>query len=1085
MIRTERLSPRPAAVRVLVITTVLWSFFPAAASALPVRVDESVPVINISRHLDYMAAPAGPGIADVAGKKQPWRANDRDYIGFGYVAVPYWFRATILNPTGSAIRQMLEMDMPSLDLVELYLPDENGGFHVTRAGDSLPFGERRINDPNVVFKLNLDPGVTTLYLRVVTAGSLRFRARVYSIGGFFDARSRFLTLAWFIYGMMFLTSMFFLFLFLYIRDRVYLLFSMFIFSLFLFQISLRGFAFQYLWPESPWWANAAIPFFLNISVGLSAIFLRATLETSKNNPCIDRMLIVFGMAVFPAAAVLSVFLPFASIVPPSYYLAMVYGTLLIATILYLFFRKNRFARYFLAGGAVVIIVNIISSLTALGKIPSNFFTEWSMEPAYLCLIFLASLGLVDRMRALEENLRRSEVEIGRRNEDLARSNEELIASNEEFERQNTELVEAQNSLGESEERFRRLIDNSPVAMAIFGSDNHINYFNQKCVELFGYDASDIATTEDGWRLAFPDEAYREKLRTEWRGRADEAHARSAEIAPLEAVFTARDGSKKYIEFRLSSFGDWNLIIFHDLTERRRYETELNRLATAIHQAAEDVIITDAQGSILYVNPAFERVSGYTAAEVMGMNPRILKSGRHDDGFYRDIWTTIRSGNVWNGQIVNRRKNGSLVRMEGSISPIRDAAGAITGYASIRRDITEQAALEAQLMQAQKMEAVGTLVGGLAHDFNNVLGGILGSVSVIELILQEESLNRGEEVRSFIDTMKQSSSMAAGIIHQLLSLSRKQQMEFTAVDLNRSLENVLNLCRNSFPKSVALDFGFHDGPVMVSADPTRIEQAVLNLCLNASNAMTVMRGESAMEGGTLRARTGIATADATFFSANPAPPGEGSHAFIEVSDDGVGMDEETRERIFEPFFTTRGSGGGTGLGLTMAYNIVKQHGGFIDVKSAPDRGSVVTFYLPLARETGPEARPGDGDGIEHGTGTVLVVDDEAAIRMVARAILEFAGYSTLIAADGEEGVRVFRDAGGTIDLVLLDMSMPRMSGIEVLAELKKIDPAVKVLVTSGFSLDEKVRKALDRGAAGFIGKPFTPHMLTARIREILG
>lgn len=1092
MTLTKRPLFRSATVRALVIASALWAFYPGAATGLPVRVDESVPSVNISRHLEYTEDREGSDIADIAGRPRPWRPVGRDYVGFGYVPSAYWFRATLINPAAKTGRELLEIDFPTIDLVELFIPDGRGGFELKRAGDGIPFAERRINDPNFVFRLNLLPGATTVYLRVKTSGSLRFRARIYSESGFFEARSRYLPFLWFIYGMMFLTVVFFLLLFLYIPDRVYLMFSLFIGSILLHQLSLRGFAYQYLWPDWPYWANASLPVFLNMAGVSSAHFLRATLETRKNNPRIDRLFSVFCWIVFPAAVAVSVAAPFEYVMPAIYYIFMAYGTLVLGAIMYLFSRRNRFARYFLLGGVIVVFVNILSSLTALGTIPSNAFTEWSLEPSYLWLILLGSLGLVDRMRALENGLRRSEIEIGRRNEELARSNEELgsaneelIASNEEFERQNAELVEAQQSLRESEERLRRLIDNSPVAMAIFGTDYRITYLNKKLLDLFGYESSDIISTEDGWRLAFPDEEYRESLRREWRSRIEEARARGTEIAPLEAVFTARDGSRKYIEFRLSSFGNWNLIIFHDLTERKHYESELNRLATVVHQAEEEIIITDTEGKIVYVNPAFERISGYRPEEVTGRNTRTLKSGKHEEAFYRDIWTTITSGGVWRGEIVNRRRDGSTVRLEGSISPIRDAAGAITGYASIRRDITAQTALEEQLMQAQKMEAVGTLVGGLAHDFNNVLGGILGSVSVLELILQDESLNKGDEVSSFIDTLKRSSERAADMIRQLLSLSRKQRMEFSPVDLNRSLENVLNLCRNSLPKSVTLDFGFHETPVMVSADPTRIEQAILNLCLNASHAMTIMRGDSATEGGILRARAGIAGPGETSVTAHPLATGGGSYAFISVGDDGVGMDEETRKRIFEPFFTTKDSGSGTGLGLAMVYNIVRQHGGFIDVDSSPGRGSTVSFYLPLAGEARTLTRRKDRGGIESGTGTVLVIDDEAPIRTVARAILERAGYSVIVAPGGEEGIRAFRDAAGTIDLVLLDMSMPRMSGIEVLAALLDVDPKAKVLVTSGFSLDEKVRRALDRGAAGFIDKPFTPHSLTARIRAILG
>jgi len=400
------------------------------------------------------------------------------------------------------------------------------------------------------------------------------------------------------------------------------------------------------------------------------------------------------------------------------------------------------------------------------------------------------------------------------------------------------------------------------------------------------------------------------------------------------------------------------------------------------------------------------------------------------------------------------------------------------------DMTELEKKDSQLRQAQKMEIIGTLAGGLAHDFNNVLGGISGGVSLIKHDLGKPDINI-PRIMEMATLLEESSVRAASLVQQLLSLSRKHEPSPVPVDLNRVLARVLHICATSFDKSIEIrSVGFGER-AMVKADPAQIEQVILNLCINASHAMTIMRKEDEPEGGALTVSIERIYADKFFCETHPeAHPGR--YWMISHRDTGVGMDSKTIAKIFDPFFSTKKTGKGTGLGLAMVYNTVQQHGGFIDVYSEPGYGSTFNVFLPeledgeiTANETAPE------QPIEKGAGLILLVDDEEAIRRTAAHMLEEFGYRVLTAVNGEEAIGIFRNRHKDIRAVVLDMAMPRKSGMETFMEMKTIDPSVKVLLTSGFRQDERVQKIMAHGVDEFIQKPYTMVDLSRKIKKIIG
>lgn len=400
------------------------------------------------------------------------------------------------------------------------------------------------------------------------------------------------------------------------------------------------------------------------------------------------------------------------------------------------------------------------------------------------------------------------------------------------------------------------------------------------------------------------------------------------------------------------------------------------------------------------------------------------------------------------------------------------------------DVSAQDLKEKQLIQAQKMEAVGTLVGGIAHDFNNILGGIVGASSLISYRCDSFETLTSDELRGYLSLIDEAGSRASDMVQQLLSLSRKQEAHFSAQDLNAALRNTYKICSNSFDKCIEIRFKTYETPAMAMVNLTMIEQVLLNLCINANHAMTIMREGAEPEGGTLTLRLDRVAIDEKSLRYNPEAL-EDEYWCVIVQDTGIGIEKRNLTKIFEPFFTTKDKDHGSGLGLSMVYNIIRQHKGFIDVYSETGQGTAVKVYLPvLSGEKERNSFDQRAEAPVKGRGTVLVIDDDRIIRQLAVEILENCGYTTLEAADGEEGIRVFRESEARIDLIYLDMIMPRKSGEQVFRAVRKIDGSVKILLSSGFKKDDKVNALMDEGVDGFLQKPFSAYELSRRVHDLL-
>ncbi|HEC99941.1 MAG TPA: PAS domain-containing sensor histidine kinase [Proteobacteria bacterium] len=516
-----------------------------------------------------------------------------------------------------------------------------------------------------------------------------------------------------------------------------------------------------------------------------------------------------------------------------------------------------------------------------------------------------------------------------------------------------------------------------------------------------------------------------------------------------------------------------------ITEHKRAEEALRRSEQKFKDLTEAttdwVWEVDAQGVYTYASPKIKDLLGYEVSEVVGKTPFDLMPEEAEKICKFFNAKVINKEPFYGLENVNRHKDGHLVVLETNGIPIFDEKGQLKGYRGIDRDITkrkrveeEKKRLEAQFHRAQKMEAIGTLAAGTAHDFNNLLMGIQGNVSLMLLDI-DSSRPHYKKLKS-IQRQVQSGAKLTG---QLLGYARKGRYEVKPIDLNKLINEVSETFGRT-RKEINIHRELAGNLLAIEADQGQIEQVLLNLFVNAADAMP--------GGGDLILKTRNTTYEE--MRGNPYDPKPGHYVLLTVTDTGIGMDKKTMERIFDPFFTSKELGRGTGLGLASVYGIIKGHDGYIGVDSNKGYGTAFSIYMPASEKAVQESVK-TTDGFIKGTETVLLVDDEEVIRKVGQAMLQATGYRALTAKDGIEAIEVYRNHRDDIDLVLLDMVMPNMGGGETYDTLKEINSDIRVLLSSGYSIEGQATEILKRGCNGFIQKPFTIKQLSKKIREILG
>ena len=520
-----------------------------------------------------------------------------------------------------------------------------------------------------------------------------------------------------------------------------------------------------------------------------------------------------------------------------------------------------------------------------------------------------------------------------------------------------------------------------------------------------------------------------------------------------------------------------MALYKHKVEKRLRESE-QLFSTTLKSIGDAVITTDSEGVVTFLNPVAEGLTGFKMEEVKGRAiENVFRVNTGEDLFDEHLAGALGEEGA---RLVDRLltgPGGRKIPVECSSSPIIDDKGEISGLALAFRDISERVKseatrrnLESQLLQSQKMDAIGHLAGGIAHDFNNILTAIIGYVNILQMKMDDD-----DPLMTYVKQVMASSERASKLTQSLLTFSRKQVVSMSPVNINRVVNGVQKLLISMVGEGVRYSSELSDNDLVVMANEGQVEQIFINLVTNARDAMP--------EGGTIFIGTEAVRIDEAYaeehLMLNP-----GAYACIAVTDTGTGMDRKTREMIFEPFFTTKEVGKGTGLGLSIVFGIVKQYNGGINVYSEPGSGTTIKVYLPLIKEDTAEKGETSDLSVERGDETILVAEDDASIRAMIRESLQNAGYRVVEAADGAEAVTRYHSVKEAIDMLLLDVVMPIKTGQSVYEELKEVDPDIKVLFMSGYAGDILLNKGIDEKEASFISKPFTPLSLLKKIRETL-
>jgi len=639
----------------------------------------------------------------------------------------------------------------------------------------------------------------------------------------------------------------------------------------------------------------------------------------------------------------------------------------------------------------------------------------------------------------------------------------------------TARKEAEDALKESEARFKSMFTQNKAVMLLIDPENKQKILdaNEAAEKFYGYSRKKLLKMNMGKINLISDEE-RSRLMTEamksptnffnFKHRLKNNDVRDVEIyaSPI------RQGGKALM-----------FTIVHDVTERIKAEEERNRLAVLVEQAVEAIVITDISGKIEYVNPAFTEITGWTKEEALGKNPNILKSGKHEQSLYSDLWDTILAGNKWQDVIINKKKNGQLYHEKAVIFPIKNEQGKIINFVGSLRDITEEKNLEEQVTQMQKMEAIGTLSGGIAHDFNNILTVINGHAEIALMRIEKESKAHHDLV-SILSAGKKAEKLTT----QLLAFSRKQVHASQLVNLNELIEELQKMLRRLISENIKLIFKLENKIINIKADSGQIEQIIINLIVNARDAINAKK--KAFKKRQINLTTSLKSIADDFVRRHPETcPGE--YVLISVEDSGAGMDEALKNRIFEPFFTTKAVDKGTGLGLSTVYGIVKQNGGYLYVESEPGKGSCFNILWPLAGEDEQVSTENEPGQISHkftGGETILIVEDDENVRAFACEALKEMDYKVICAANGMEALK--KTSSGIVkpDLMITDIVMPGMDGKELMNKMSDRIDLKKVLFVSGYPFDTLIKEGSLEEGIHFLQKPYSVRSLNAKIRSIL-
>ena len=625
----------------------------------------------------------------------------------------------------------------------------------------------------------------------------------------------------------------------------------------------------------------------------------------------------------------------------------------------------------------------------------------------------------------------------------------------------------------TEARFRQILAVVADAIIVVDAQKRISVFNGAAELLFGFRSEEMLGKS-------VDELFPERYTAAQRKLLEDFAKSSLSFKRMdeqsEIVGRRKNGEEFPAETSISKLvEDGNItmtLVLRDISARRRAEEALRQLSRAVEQSSNFVIITDVVGQIQYVNQHFLKAMGYGAEDVIGATPALWKAGKTADRDYAELWKTILSGRDWHGDFENKCKDGTLITVSAVISPVRDDKGQITHFVSIQEDITRRRAIEAQLQQAKRMEAIGRLTGGFAHDFNNLLTIAIGNLDVLQ-----EELRSSPKAQELANLALTASLRGAELVGQLLAFARRRPLKPAVFEINGLISETVALLKRSLGEPVSIETKLAADVWPVEADTSHVESALTNLAINARDAMP--------EGGRLVIETSNHHLDAGD-AAETLDAAPGDYVRLSVTDTGIGIPPENLSRVCEPFFTTKSAKQGSGLGLSMVYGFAKQSGGYLTIKSALGRGTTIELNLPrTTRKKEKLAAPANAEPTtQNQRARILVVEDNPDVRRTVVKLIVDLGHEVQEAEDAAQALAML-DEGAAFDLLFTDIVLPgRMTGRELAREARRRWPGIKILLTSGYADPAgPSADAVDEKTA-LLSKPYRRRELIRKLSEVL-